>query len=187
METSGNRRKWRNLLILPGFQLRLALGNLIFLIAVVSLFCFVLLLTFYYDVTMADSLWSQYASAEIFLRLLERGAILLLAVTAVSLGYHIAFSHRLCGPLVNMRHTFAALAQGNATRDVHLRRKDFLTTEAQAINEMLAAVRGRIADLKESQAEIDVLARQLPPGPVADRLRERLSEQQRLLDRWVVK
>ena len=186
MATADNRRKWRNFLIHPGFQLRLALGNLIFLIAVVFFFCFVLLLTFYYDVKMTDSLWSQYASAEVFLRLLERGGIMIMVIIVISLGYHIIFSHRLCGPLVNMRHTFEALAKGDATRNVHLRRKDFLKAEANTINEMLAAVRNRIIELQDSQAKIAALARQLPHGPVENRLQEGLKDHQKLLDQWVV-
>ena len=186
MATAVNRRKWSHFLIHPSFQLRLALGNLIFLITVVLFFAFVLLSTFYYDVKMADSLWSQYASAEVLLRLLERGGITIMVIIVISLGYHIVFSHRLCGPLVNMKHTFEALAKGDATRNVYLRRKDFLKAEANTINQMLAAVRNRIIELQNSQAEIAALARQLPHGPVENRLQERLKDHQKLLDQWVV-
>ena len=145
-----------------------------------------LLSTVYYDVKIADSLWSQYASAEVLLRLLERGGMMTMVIIVISIGYHIAFSHRLCGPLVNMKHTFEALTKGDATRNVYLRRKDFLKAEAQVINQMLDAVRNRIIELQNSQAEIAALARELPHGPVENRLQERLKDHQRLLDQWVV-
>lgn len=187
MAAPANRRKWNRFLIHTGFQLRLVLGNLIFLISVIAVFCLVLLSTVYYDVKITDSLWSRYASAELLLRLLERGGIMAMVIIVISIGYHIAFSHRLCGPLVNMKHTFEALTEGDATRNVHLRRKDFLKPEAQVINQMLDAVRNRIIELQNSQAEIAVLARELPPGPLENRLQERLKDHQRLLDQWVVR
>ncbi|MHB9098937.1 MAG: hypothetical protein ACYC5X_14065, partial [Syntrophales bacterium] len=82
---------------------------------------------------------------------------------------------------------FEALAKGDATRNVYLRRKDFLKAEADVINQMLDAVRNRIIELQNSQAEIAVLARQLPHGPVENRLQECLNDHQRLLDQWVVR
>jgi methyl-accepting chemotaxis protein len=187
MVAAVNRRNWNRFLIHTSFQLRLVLGNLIFLIATIVVFSLVLLSTVYYDVKIADSLWRQYASAELLLRLFERGGIMIMAVIVTSTGYHIVFSHRLCGPLVNMKHTFEALAKGDATRNVHLRRKDFLKAEANMINQMLDAVRNQIIELQNSQAEIAVLARQLPHGPVENRLQECLKDHQRLLDQWVVR
>ncbi len=186
MAAPANRRKWNRFLIHTGFQLRLVLGNLIFLISVIVVFCLVLLSTVYYDVKITDSLWSRYASAELLLRLLERGGIMAMVIIVISIGYHIVFSHRLCGPLVNMKHTFEALAKGDATRSVYLRRKDFLKAEANVINQMLEAVRNRIIELQNSQAEIAALADELPQGPVENRLQERLKDHQRLLDQWVV-
>ncbi|MHB9096708.1 MAG: hypothetical protein ACYC5X_02680, partial [Syntrophales bacterium] len=106
MAAAVNRRKWNRFLIHTSFQLRLVLGNLIFQIMVIVVFCLVLLSTVYYDVKIADSLWGRYASAELLLRLFERGGIMIMVIIAISIGYHIVFSHRLCGPVVNMKHTF---------------------------------------------------------------------------------
>ena len=57
-----------------------------------------------------------------------------------------------------MKHTFEALAEGDATRNVYLRRKDFLKAEAHVVNQMLDAVRNRIMELQNSQAEVAILA-----------------------------
>ena len=186
MAATVNRRKWRNVFTHSSFQLRLVLANLLFLVTVLFVFYFVLLSTFYHDVKMVDSLWIQYASDEMFVRLLDRGGIIMIVIIFISIGYHVMFSHRLCGPLINMKHTFEALAKGDATRNVYLRRKDFLKTEANTINQMLFAVRNRIMELQNSQAEIAALALQLPHGPVENRLQERLKDHQKLLDQWVV-
>jgi methyl-accepting chemotaxis protein len=186
MAATVNRRKWRNVFTHSSFQLRMVLANLLFLVTVLFVFYFVLISTFYHDVKMVDSLWIQYASAEVLVRLLDRGGIMIMVIIVISIGYHIVFSHRLCGPLVNMKHTFEALAKGDTTRNVYLRRKDFLKTEANTINQMLAAVRNRIMELQNSQAEIAALAHKLPHGPVENRLQERLKDHQKLLDQWVV-
>jgi methyl-accepting chemotaxis protein len=186
MAVAVNSRKWRNIFTHSSFQVRMALMNLFFLIAVVLVFCLVLLTSFYYDVKMASSLWGQYAAAEALLHLLDRGGIMIIVIIVISTGYHIAFSHRFCGPLINMKHTFEALEKGDVTRNVYLRRKDFLKAEADMINQMLAAVRNRIIKLRDSQGEIAALARQLPNGPVESRLQERLKYHHELLEQWVV-
>lgn len=186
MGTNVNRRKWSHLLTHSSFQLRLILANLFFLIMMILSFCSVLLSTFYYDLKMADSLWMRYASAEALLRLIDRGGIMIIMIIVISIVYYIVFSHRLCGPLVNMMHTFETLAQGDATRNVYLRRNDFLKTEAKMINKMLGAIGNRIMELQNSQAEIASLARQLPHGPIEGRLKECLENHQKLLNQWVV-
>lgn len=85
-----------------------------------------------------------------------------------------------------MMHTVETLAQGDATRNVYLRRNDFLKNEAKMINQMLGTIGNRIMELQNSQAEIASLARQLPHGPIESRLKESLENHQKLLNQWVV-
>lgn len=187
MPKIANQRKWRNFVVNPSFQFHLVLVHVFFLVLMALLMALILFQPFYHELNSAGNLWVRYASAEIWLRLLERGALVLVLITLVSGLYHIVFSHRLCGPLVNLNHTFEALSKGDTTRLVYLRRKDFLKTEAEIINRMLTSVDNRIGQLKTSQTELMRLTRRLPPGPEKEVLRSALEKHLALLDQWKIK
>ena len=106
MITSGNQRKWRNILVHPSFQLRLALIHIAFIVLIIAVIFTVFAIILHYDLRGSGDLWAQYATARLMLLLLERMAVIVLLVVVASVVYHIIFSHRLCGPLVNMGHTF---------------------------------------------------------------------------------
>ena len=184
MPSPANRRQWRQFLIKPSFQLHLVLVHIFFLIVVALLMVFMLLMPFYSDLYQSSDLWARYASAEIWLRLLERGGLLLIIIAVISGLYHIFFSHRLCGPLVNMNHTFDALTQGDTTRFVILRRRDYLKEEALKINQMLKAIDHRIRHLKKTQLELANLVYQLPDGSEKKGLFSVVHAQQALLAEW---
>jgi methyl-accepting chemotaxis protein len=150
-------------------------------------FIFVMFYPFYYDLYSGDSLWAQYASAEVWLRLIERGAGVIALVLVISIFHNLMFSHRICGPLVNLNHTLHAIAQGDISREVYLRRKDFLKEEAIKINQMLTSLNQRIAALKSSHAAISDLSEKLPSGLIEDQLKELLKSHNKLLDQWVLK
>jgi len=183
MATADNRRKWRNFLIHPGFQLRLALGNLIFLIAVVFFFCFVLLLTFYYDVKMTDSLWSQYASAEVFLRLLERGGIMIMVIIVIHLDTISYFPIALWSARKHEAYLRSACKRRcYAQRSSAAKR----LLESRSKYDQRNARCCQKSDHRAARlpCQIAALARQLPHGPVENRLQEGLKDHQKLLDQW---
>lgn len=187
MPTIANQRKWRHFVVNPSFQLHLVLIHVFFLVMMALLMVLVLFRPFYHELNGTENLWIRYASAEIWLCLLERGVLVLGVITMVSGLCHIVFSHRLCGPLVNMNHTFEALSKGDTTRLVYLRRKDFLKNEAEKINGMLTAINERISRLKTSQTELMRLTRRLPPGPEKELLRTTMEKHRALLDQWKTK
>jgi methyl-accepting chemotaxis protein len=186
MKTEKNNRRWRNFLIRPDFQLRLALVHIWFVVLVVIVLAVALLVPLYFDIHGSDDLWARYVTAELLLRLLNRLGIVVLLIAVVSAAYHIVFSHRLCGPLVNMGHTFESVGKGNLTRKVRLRRKDFLQEEAAHINGMLSALEMRIGDLKDNQEKASSVVEQLAEGDPEGQLRELVRRNQVLLDQWIV-
>jgi signal transduction histidine kinase len=181
-----NRRKWKNYLINPGFQLRLALVHTLFVVVVVGVLVAILLSPLYYEIQTTSELWSQYVLAQFMLNLMDRVAVVIVLIVIISAIYQIIFSHRLCGPFVNMNHTFDCLSKGDLTRKVFLRRKDFLKKEAESINGVVDALNKRICMLKKVQADLTSTALQLPEGTIEDRLRKITHQNQVLLDEWTV-
>jgi signal transduction histidine kinase len=120
------------------------------------------------------------------LNLMDRVAVVILLIIIISAIYQIIFSHRLCGPFVNMNHTFECLSKGDLTRKVFLRRKDFLKKEAESINSVVDALNKRICMLKKVQTNLISTVSQLPVGTVEDRLRTLIQQNQELLDEWTV-
>ena len=181
-----NRRKWRNYLINPGFQLRLALVHTLFVVVVVGVLVAILLSPLYYEIQTTSELWSQYVLAQFMLNLMDRVAVVILVIIIISAIYQIIFSHRLCGPFINMNHTFDCLSEGDLTRKVFLRRKDFLKKEAESINSMVDALNERVCKLKKIQTELSSTALQLPEGKIEDGLRALIQQNKAFLDEWKV-
>jgi hypothetical protein len=186
MSETKNRRKWRNFLINPGFQLRLALIHTLFVVFVVVMLVVILLSPLYYEIHTTSELWSQYTLGQFMLNLMDRVVVVVLLIIVISVPYQIIFSHRLCGPLVNMGHTFDCLSKGDMTRKVFLRRKDFLKEEAARINGVVSSLNMKVSMLKKIQADLSSTALQLPAGPLEDRLRMLLQQNQEHLDQWTV-
>ena len=186
MSTTKNRRHLRNILINPRFQLRLAFIHTAFVVLVLLVLVVALLSPFYFDIHGSDELEWRYATAQLLLHLLDRLGIVVLLVIVISAIYHVTFSHRLCGPLVNFGHTLNAMKTGDFRRKVFLRRKDYLQEEAKKINDVISALSERIGALKTNHARLMSVAGQLSDGDQEDRLRRLLQEEKALLDRWIV-
>jgi methyl-accepting chemotaxis protein len=184
MTTSGNRRKVRNLLVHPSFQLRLALIHIVLVVLMVAVLFAILSTLLYYDLHTSGDLWAQYALSRLMLVALQRMAVVVLLIVAVSVVYHILFSHRLCGPLVNVGHTLDYISKGDLTRRVFLRRNDFLKDEAARINTMLANLNDRVRMLKANQNDLTIAATNLAQGPVEDAIRNVIQRNGMLLDEW---
>jgi methyl-accepting chemotaxis protein len=186
MSMTGNRRKWRNILIHPRFQLRLALIHTGFVVLVLAVLIIALLSPLYFEIYGSKDLWVRYATAELLLHVLNRLGVVVLVITAISGVYHIVFSHRLCGPLVNIGHTLDSLARGDLRRKVFLRQKDYLQEEAQKINLIVGTLEARIGALKTSQDNLAAIAGQLDEGELKEKLRTLLAENKAVLDQWMV-
>ncbi|MCP3919387.1 MAG: HAMP domain-containing protein [bacterium] len=80
---------------------------------------------------------------------------LALAPIVASLG--VLLSHRVVGPLRNFENAFKAIANGEAPREVHLRKNDELKELATHFNAALEAI--------WSRQSADILKVDEPPGP----------------------
>jgi methyl-accepting chemotaxis protein len=186
MNQHKNRRKVRNYLINPAFQLRLALIHTVFIVVVVAVLIAVLLTPLYYDIQTTSELWSQYVLGQFMLSLMDRVAIAVLMIIVVSAFYQIIFSHRICGPLVNINHTFDCLLKGVLTRKVFLRRRDFLKKEAENINKIVDTLNEKVRALKKIQTDLSLTVLQLNQGATEDRMRTLIQQNQAILDEWIV-
>ena len=186
MKNPSNRRRWRNLIINPSFQMRLVLLHIFFVLLVGMAVCAALWWPVNQQLQPSERLWEQYASAVILLRMTGHVGLAMAVVLFITSGYFIIFSHRLCGPLVNFDRTLDRIAQGDLTRSVHLRKKDFLKEQAARINDTMACLCTRVAALKQNQMELDRLCGQLPDGTVKADLNLLINRNRMLLDWWTV-
>ena len=78
------------------------------------------------------------------------------------LSAHSVFvSHRVAGPLVRFRKVVRAVAAGDLSVRFTLRKKDYLVKEAVLVEEMIAALRGKIGRVKERCSDLDALAEEI--------------------------
>jgi hypothetical protein len=104
---------------------------------------------FYSDIFQASDLMAKHHSAKLFIVLLERLSITWLFIMVISFFYFVIFTHKFCGPLVNIGHTITRITDRDFTRKVYLRKGDFLKKEANRINEMMKSLSDSIAIIKK--------------------------------------
>jgi methyl-accepting chemotaxis protein len=150
MNAERNQRNWKNFLIRRDVQLPIVVANLVFLGLVCAVLIAVLLSPLYHDMLTAEDLWVQHVSGNLFLILLQRIALAMLLILILATVHQVILSHRFCGPLVNFGHTFAKMAEGDFSRKVHLRKSDFLQTEATQVNAILDRLNNDAATLGEN-------------------------------------
>jgi methyl-accepting chemotaxis protein len=149
MNTGNHQRKWRNFLIRKDIQLRLAIYNLLFLLFALGIVMATALIPLYTNFQNPENLWSQHFSAKFFIVIIDRLAIAFVGIFALAFIFQIVITHRFAGPLINFGKTFQKISQGDLTRKISLRRKDFLHREASQVNAMAEALTLLIAKIKE--------------------------------------
>jgi methyl-accepting chemotaxis protein len=123
-------------------------AHLAFILLVVVALIATVLSPLYTDIFKTGDLWVKHFSAKMFIVLLERLSIASLFIVVISFFYFILFTHKFCGPLVNMGRTIARISERDFTRKVYLRKGDFLKNEAKQINAMTKALSNSIAIIK---------------------------------------
>jgi methyl-accepting chemotaxis protein len=66
----------------------------------------------------------------------------------------IVISHRIAGPLYRFRQVFKAIAGGDLSVRVHLRRRDYLKREAASCNTMIASLKERLQRLNRERRRL---------------------------------
>ena len=177
MKTQNYRRKWRNFLIRKDIQLRLAIYNLLFLLIAIGFVIAMALIPLYTNFQNPDNLWSQHFSAKFFLVIIDRLVLAFAAIFAVAFIFQIVITHRFAGPLINFGKTFQKISQGDLTRKISLRHKDFLHREASQVNAMTDALIQLIVKIKDDNDRLLLILEEATSGKCKDdQLEAKLSE-----------
>jgi methyl-accepting chemotaxis protein len=126
----------------------MAIVHLAYIVLVAAALIATVLSPFYLDIFKAGDLWEKHFSAKLFIILLQRLTIASLIIAVISFIHFIIFTHKFCGPLVNIGNTIARISEGDFTRNIYLRKGDFLKTEAQQINDMMQALSKSVETIK---------------------------------------
>ena len=177
MDSENYRRKWRNFLIRKDIQVRLAGYNLFFLLFAIGFVIVMALIPLYTSFENPDSLWSQHFSAKFFIVIIDRLVLAFAGIFAVAFIFQIVITHRFAGPLINFGKTFNKISQGDLTRKISLRRKDFLHKEASQVNAMTDGLIQVIAKIKDDNDQLLLILEEATSGKWKDnQLEAKLSE-----------
>ena len=148
MKSKANRRKLRNFFISKELQRPIIFAHLAYLLYVAVALIATILSPYYIDIFKTGDLWIKHFSAKMFIVLLERLSITGLFIMVISFFHFIIFTHKFCGPLVNIGRTIARISERDFTRKIYLRKGDFLKNEAKQINTMMTALSNSVEIIK---------------------------------------
>jgi len=148
MKSKANRRKLRNFFISKELQRPMIVAHLAYLLYVLVAIIATILSPYYIDIFKTGDLWIKHFSAKMFIVLLERLSITGLFIIVISFFHFIIFTHKFCGPLVNIGRTIARISERDFTRKIYLRKGDFLKNEAKQINTMMTALSNSVEIIK---------------------------------------
>lgn len=145
-------------LIFTSSQFRLLAFSLIYVFATVLVFAVALFLPMILMLdnrslssvekeVVADQLLSFHARA-------WPAIIIVLVLLAI---HSLVVSHRIAGPLYRFRSCLRAIAEGNLSTPAIIRRNDYLVTENETFNEMIASLRAKIEDIQHQCTEMHQL------------------------------
>jgi len=127
----------------------MAITHLAYIFLVVVSLIATVLSPFYTDIFETGDLWAKHFSAKMFIVLLERLSIASLIIMVISFFHFIIFTHKFCGPLVNIGKTIARISERDFTRKIYLRKGDFLKNEAEQMNAMMKALSNSVEIIKK--------------------------------------
>jgi len=163
MEVKGNRRHVNSYLINREVQLKMLSINWAYVLVIIFLTLLVLLSPLLHDMFLADDLDVRYMATQSFLVLIKYLVPAVGVMFLLSFAHQIVFSHRILGPLLNFGHTFERIAEGDLTRKVFIRKRDYLWKESQRINAMIDSLSGIMADIGSSHDSSYLLLSNLCP------------------------
>jgi methyl-accepting chemotaxis protein len=149
-----NKRQFKNYLINKDLQLRVVLNTIIYMLLVILLTAGVVFSPLVGKMLFSDDIETQYRMAQTYLILVKwlLPAIILIVVLFVI--HHIIVTHRICGPLVNFAHTFKKMGQGDLTRKVYIRHRDYLKKECSEINGMIDGLSKLLSQVSRDQKNL---------------------------------
>ena len=149
---SKNRRKQ---MLIHDVQFRLLTVNLAYFTTILFVFAMVLFAPLAYQLSRNDlSDATRQIVGDQFLLLDERIWPTLLIAFLCLAAHSIYVSHRIGGPLVQFRRAIKRLARGDLTAKIRLRQGDYLTTEADAFNELRDSLGVNLRDTQHQLGEL---------------------------------
>ena len=103
---------------------------------------------------MSLSMLEKGRLANEFISLHDRVWVPLLVILVLLVIHSVLFSHRIAGPLYRFRNIFKAVGEGNLSLSANIRKYDYLTKEAECLDEMITSLRSRIQDIETQCHEI---------------------------------
>ena len=138
--------------LVDGLQNRLIVVNALHFVVIVLVFASALLV----PLIARMSIESEYdqevvEAAHQFLNLHYHLWPPLLLTLALLTLHNIVITHRIAGPLWRMRRELAAIGNGDLSRVVRIRPRDYMSQEAEAINSMTQSLKARVERIEERQ------------------------------------
>ena len=152
MKPKANRRKLRNFFISKELQRPMIVAHLAYLLYIMVALIATILSPYYIDIFKTGDLWVKHFSAKMFIVLLERLSITGLFIMVISFFHFFIFTHKFCGPLLNIGRTIARISERDFTRKIYLRKGDFLKPEAQQINDMMRVLSNSVEIIKKENS-----------------------------------
>lgn len=159
----------RRRILIDAFQYRLLTANLAYFGTIVLVFAIVVFLPLALQIrsrTLSPEKAEGLAEEFLFFHARLWPALF---IVLVLLSFHsVLISHRVAGPLYRFRSVLRAVAAGDLTAWMRLRPADYLTQEADLLNEMIGALRQKIGGIEEQalalRAAFGELRRMLEDG-----------------------
>jgi methyl-accepting chemotaxis protein len=156
-EGTGDRMKSRRkrYIIDKNLQLTLVVYNAIYFLVIIAIIGVGLLLPLVlqlYDANLTLVQRGEVAAKILYLHA-RLGPVLLVILLALCV-HSVLVSHRVAGPLYRFRAVFQQIAEGDLSKVVKIRRGDFLLNEHAKIEEMIEALRSKLTNISNEQAEI---------------------------------
>jgi methyl-accepting chemotaxis protein len=146
----------RTRLLIDKIQYRLLWLQLVYFLALILIFTSTIFLPLIFRLESgAISLAERQEVASEFLSLHTRlwPAVVMLFVL---LSIHSVFvSHRIAGPLFRFRKVLGAVAKGDLSVRLTLRKNDYLVKEGESVDAMILALRDRVLEVKTGCSELD--------------------------------
>ncbi|MFZ5571128.1 MAG: hypothetical protein ACOZF0_12025 [Thermodesulfobacteriota bacterium] len=167
MQLPANQRKMKNYVIRKDIQLKIAFTNLAYMISIILVMIASVLAPLYFDTVDTNQICNQVISGRLFVLLLDRLLVGLFVIIVVAFCHQIFITHQFCGPLANFSNTLRLASQGDFTRKIFLRKRDFLKQEALHINEMIDKLTRVISESRHANQEVLKVLNSIAPGEIS--------------------
>jgi len=154
MKNKSCKRRLKNYLINREVQLKIMMTNMLYMLLIFLLTLTVLFSPMFFDIFLSDDTDIQFKAAQTLLTLMQRLLPSVVLMFVIIFIHQMVITHRVCGPLVNLTHTFGRIAEGDLTRKVIIRKTDYLKKESEKVNEMIDSLLGSVSRLKTNHHKL---------------------------------